>query len=340
MCLYPRLIYNRKYKANKKNGGNAPYMKDPRVAWVPIGCQVCIECRQKKSREWAIRLMEDIKKYKNGKFITLTYSTEAIKQLIQEDEESYQQCTDKTKKSKWKRLTQLEGYELDNQLATRSMRLFLERWRKKYKKSLRHWMVTELGDGHTEHMHMHGIVWTDEPEEIENIWKYGTVWTGRVKLGKKINYVNGATVNYIVKYITKMDERHMAYQNIILCSPGIGNNYTETYNSTKNKYNGLDTNEYYRRETGAKTGLPIYWRNKIYSEEEREDLWLQKLDNGTRWVCGEKIEGGDMETYQSLVEYHRRRTMALGYKSPHFIWNRKQYEEAHRRMVHSKRLGV
>lgn len=340
MCLYPRLIHNRKYRANKKNGGEIPPLNDPRVAWVPVGCQVCIECRTKKSREWQVRLHEDIKKHKNGKFITLTYNTESLKKIITEDEESYQKCTDKQKKGKWKRLSKMKGYELDNQIATRSMRLFLERWRKKYKRSLRHWMVTELGDGHTEHMHMHGIVWTDNIDDIENIWQYGNVWTGNTRLGKKVNYVNGATVNYIVKYITKMDEKHWAYQNVILCSPGIGDHYTKTFNATKNKYNEMGTTEYYRGDQGQRIGLPIYWRNKIYTEEEREKLWIEKLDNGDRWVCGEMVKATDTETYNNLVEYHRGRTMALGYKSPGWIWNRKDYEQARRAMMQSTRLGI
>ena len=38
MCLYPKLIKNRKYIANKKNGGNIPPVYDLRVLTVPIGC--------------------------------------------------------------------------------------------------------------------------------------------------------------------------------------------------------------------------------------------------------------------------------------------------------------
>ena len=38
MCLYPKLIKNRKYIANKKNGGNIPPVSDSRVLMVPVGC--------------------------------------------------------------------------------------------------------------------------------------------------------------------------------------------------------------------------------------------------------------------------------------------------------------
>ena len=60
MCLYPKLIKNRKYIANKKNGGNIPPVSDLRVIMVPVGCGKCIECKKKKSREWSIRLQEEI----------------------------------------------------------------------------------------------------------------------------------------------------------------------------------------------------------------------------------------------------------------------------------------
>ena len=47
MCLYPRLIKNPKYKANKKNGRIIPVISDKRVLAVPIGCGKCIECKKR-----------------------------------------------------------------------------------------------------------------------------------------------------------------------------------------------------------------------------------------------------------------------------------------------------
>ena len=75
------LIKNRKYVANKKNGGLIPPIPDERVKWVAIGCQQCIECRKQKAREWQIRLQEDLKHNTNAKFITLTFSNESILKL-------------------------------------------------------------------------------------------------------------------------------------------------------------------------------------------------------------------------------------------------------------------
>ncbi|AXH76380.1 MAG: replication initiator protein [Microviridae sp.] len=325
MCLYPRLIFNPKYKRNKKNGGIIPPVLDKRVQYVPIGCQTCIECRKQKAREWQLRLAEDIKEFKNGKFITLTFSTESLRKLY----DSYEELRSK------------KGYDLDNAIVTKATRLFLERWRKEKGKSVRHWLVSELGDGTTEHVHLHGIIWTDDVNDIEKHWQYGNVWKGYEVKGKFENYVNGRTVNYITKYVHKVDELHLNYKPVILCSPGIGRYYEKSGVIKENKYKGEKTNEAYRSSTGHRIGMPIYWRNKIYSEKERELLWLMKLDKNERFVCGERIiirSKKDEDQYYKLVQYYRNKTERLGYPKPEFIWKKKQYEEQRREMMHDRRI--
>ena len=184
MCLYPRLIFNPKYKRNKKNGGVIPVIPDKRVQMVPIGCQTCIECRKQKATDWQTRLQEDIKEHADGKFITLTFSTEKLRELYNElknpsekvDKKTGEMYVPKIARVRSEKFKNLKGYEVDNYIVTYAVRSFLERWRKKNQKSLRHWLITELGDGTTEHIHLHGIVWTDKVMELESIWQYGTVW--------------------------------------------------------------------------------------------------------------------------------------------------------------------
>ncbi len=121
MCLYPRLIQNRKYIANKKNGGVIPPLplgkdgkEDKRVLSVAVGCGRCMECRKQKKHNWQVRLSEEIKEKRNGVFVTLTFSNEAIKNLG--------------------RKTKTKGYKRDNDIATIAVRYFLERWRQNTKK--------------------------------------------------------------------------------------------------------------------------------------------------------------------------------------------------------------
>ena len=152
-----------------------------------------------------------------------------------------------------------------------SVRRFLERWRKKYKKSVKHWFVTELGHTGTERIHIHGILWTQENNtSIKKIWKNGFTYTGK--------YVNEKTINYISKYVTKTDTQHKWFTGKILTSAGIGSNYIKRQDSKLNTFKHKDTNELYTTRKGTKLPLPIYYRNKIYTEEEREKLWTIKLD--------------------------------------------------------------
>ena len=79
----------------------------------------------------------------------------------------------------------------------------------------------------------------------------------------------------MTKYITKIDEKHRAYKPIILCSPGIGKYYTKTQNFSKHEYKDKETNELYRSSTGHKMAIPIYYRNKRYTDEENKTIKLK-----------------------------------------------------------------
>ena len=73
---------------------------------------------------------------------------------------------------------QVEGatkWDTDNKAAAYAVRHWLERVRKKTKKSVKHWLITELGHKGTERIHLHGIIWTKDSELIKK-WGYGYVW--------------------------------------------------------------------------------------------------------------------------------------------------------------------
>lgn len=332
MCLYPKLIKNKKWVPNKKNGGEPPTMKDPRTAWVPVGCQKCMECKKQKARAWSIRLQEEIKTDRTGKFVTLTFSNESIYNIINGLDTAGER-TGKTEPIKG-----LDGYELDNEIAKIAVRRFLERWRRKYGKSIKHWLITELGQEKkkgmhqgTENIHLHGIIFTDKPEAIRERWQYGFVYIG--------DYVSNRTINYCVKYYTKTDLLHREYQAKILTSAGIGKNYINRLDKERNKFNGEKTKETYKTDDGKEINLPTYWRNKIYTDEEKEQLWIQKLDKNERWVDGIKIDTSKgMDEYYKALETARAKNERLGYGNDAINWDRKEYERTRRNMLVKKRL--
>jgi hypothetical protein len=326
MCLYPRLIRNKKYIPNKKNGGKIPPLPlnkegnpDKRVLVVPIKCGNCIECRKRKSNDWLVRLSQEIKDNKNGVMVTLTFSNESILNLTNDIQKK----------------TNKKGYDLDNEIATLAVRRFTERWRKKYKKTVRHWLVTELGHNGTENIHLHGIIFTDKPhQEIRNIWQYGYVYLASEHKG----YVNQKTVNYCVKYVHKLDMKHKAYKPKIFASKGIGKGYVKTKNFSLNKFKGKDTRETYINEQGYKFALPIYLRNKAYNENEREKLWQLKLDEMIRYVNGIKIDiSKGLKEYKEAVKHARKLSQRYGYTGI-ISYQDKIYENQLRDIMIKKRV--
>lgn len=359
MCLYPKLIPNKKYTANKKNGGKVPQIKDHRTRLVPVKCGKCMECQRQIQREWQIRLSEEIKHDNSGKFITLTFTNKDLKELSEELQWipikiKVGERTLKNGKTRniyetyeYKPNTQLKGYDLDNAIATLAVRRFLENWRKKHKKSVKHWLVTELGTTRTERLHLHGIIFTDTNNElISKLWKYGIITIGerRYKNGKQLNdkstgYVNQKSINYIVKYISKTDSKHKEYKPKILTSQGIGKSYIKSINSKNNIFNGKDTKEYYRTQSRHKISLPTYYRNKLYSEEEKEALWINLLDKQQLWVDGLKIDiSNGLEQYYKQLEETRRLSKSLGYADDKINWTRKKYEEQRRLLIKKSKM--
>lgn len=271
MCLYPKFIRNPRYKATKKNNGIIPFCDDIRKLYIPIGCGNCIECRKQKANNWRTRLQVEIKSdVQKAYFVTLTFNEENLNKLSL-----------KTNSIK------------PNIIAAESVKLFRERWRKKYKKSIKHFFITELGE-ENDRIHLHGIIWTNEDKEnIKKIWSYGIVYIG--------DYCNTKSINYIVKYIMKIDKKHKGYNPIILTSKGIGKNYIIKNKKCRNKYNGKETIETMKLDNGTITNLPIYYRNNIWTEEERDNLWTYKLDKKTIYVLGEPIK---IDTPQGIKNYN------------------------------------
>lgn len=313
MCLYPKFIKNPKYRPNKKNGYCPPSYNDERVLFVPIGCGKCMECRSQKANQWRIRLLEEVRNNENGKFVTFTFDDKSLRKL--------EYMLDDNPK----------GYDLDNAIAKKGVKLWRERWRKRHGRSPRYWLVSELGQENTERLHLHGIIFDKVGKsEIIDCWQYGHVWIG--------DYVNDSTVNYSIKYFSKQDEKHKYYKPVILCSNGIGKGYLNRIDSKRNQYKEEGTKSDYVTRQGIKMNLPIYYRNHIYSDEEREKLWLELLDKEVRYVDRKKIDVSEnYDTYFQIREEKRIENERLGYGSPEIDEQRKQYEEDLRELKRKER---
>lgn len=275
MCLYPTYIKNPKYKPSKKNKGKPPVCEDMRLLYIPTKCGCCIECRKEKQREWRVRLEEELRS-NFGYFTTLTISPEGIKEIEEK--------------------SGLKWEENPNEIATKGLRLFLERVRKDIGKSIKHWCVTELGEK-KDRIHLHGIFFGQKSAElIKKHWKYGFVFIG--------GYCNSRSVNYMTKYMLKVDIKHPLFKQIVLASPGIGAGYMDRldYLWQKQNYKNIDVATYTFRN-GTKMAMPKYYKNKIFTEKEREKMWINNLNRGLLWIYGEKVKADDWKTIDNLRKY-------------------------------------
>lgn len=275
MCLYPTFVKNPKYKPNKKNKGKPPVCKDRRLYYIPTKCGCCIECRKEKQREWRVRLEEELRS-NFGYFITLTISPEGIKELEER--------------------TGLNWKLNPNEIATKGLRLFLERARKDTGKSIRHWCVTELGE-EGDRIHLHGIFFGQKSAElIKKHWKYGFSFIGQ--------YCNSKSVNYMTKYMLKVDIKHPTFKQVVLASAGIGAGYMDRldYLWQKQNYKQINVATYTFRN-GTKMAMPKYYKNKIFTDKERERMWINNLNRGLLWIFGEKVKADDWGTIDNLRRY-------------------------------------
>lgn len=314
MCLYPQYFKNPKYLPNKKNKGRPPICVDRRLLYIPAKCGCCIECRKEKQREWRVRLEEELRS-SFGYFTTLTISPEGIKEIEGK--------------------TGLKWEENPNEIATKALRLFLERVRKGTGKSIRHWCVTELGEKR-DRIHLHGIFYGQKSAElIRKHWKYGFVFIG--------GYCNSRSINYMTKYMLKVDIKHPEFKQIVLASSGIGAGYMDRldYLWQKQNYKNINVATYTFRN-GTKMAMPKYYKDKIFSEKEKETMWVNNLNRGVLWIYGEKVKADDWKTIDNLRNYWQKYGREIMGDNP-IAWNamkERRKEEKQRRAIAEARKQV
>ena len=273
-----------------------------RKAFVPVGCGRCYECRKQKAQQWRVRLMEELKVWKYAYFITLSFAPEELEKLC----EKY-------------------GLVECNAAAGKAIRNMLERYRKVHKHSLKHWFITELGHQGTERIHLHGLIFDNEQwnnERVQNLWKYGNTFTG--------DYCTEKTINYVIKYMLKIDKDHKDYKSEIFCSPGIGKSFVENkYNKACYKYIPGNTNETYTLNNGYKVALPIYYRNKLYTEKERDMMWTDRLNKNEIYVngirCTKLNTTKGQSLYKKLLKDQQVWNKKIGYGDLSREWEAKDY---------------
>lgn len=211
-----------------------------------VPCGKCPACFKRRVSGWSFRLLQEEKKSTSAHFITLTYDTKNV------------------------HITP-NGY-MD--LNKRDVQLFFKRLRKCHtdeEHPIKYFCVGEYG-GKSARPHFHLIIFNVHIPTIQPAWQLGSIHYGQV---------TGASIGYTLKYMSKIaripmhknDDRTPEFGQM---SKGLGISYL-TENMLNWHLNPVKKNErmYLNLKDGKKVSMPRYYKNKIYTDEERKVIGVK-----------------------------------------------------------------
>lgn len=244
--------------------------KSGRRDWVPCGkCNYCLESRR---NDWTFRLLQEQKVAVSSHFLTLTYDDDKLPYRSHAGEIHT--------------LNQWVKYSYGNpdpdvapSLNKLDLQLFTKRLRKANDKindyGIRYYSVGEYGT-RTRRPHYHSIMFNLHPSlklKIHDIWGHGHVHVGEC---------TQASIHYVTKYVINKTEEpkgggyaHAPPFSFMSSKPGLGANYLNTHfewhrENLKN----------YTQIHGQKNRIPRYYKNQLFTENERALLAAEAVALG------------------------------------------------------------
>ena len=168
--------------------------------------------------------------------------------------------------------------------------LWMKRLRKLETNKLKYYLCGEYG-GKTKRPHYHVILFNlTDINNIQKTWQKGEIHTGQVE---------PASVGYTLKYVSKPskipihqhDDRSKEFS---LMSKKMGMNYLTPQMIFYHR-NDLLNRMYITLKDGKKIAMPRYYKDKIYTQNEKEQI-------GNYMEINELKEYGNM-TYQQMSEF-------------------------------------
>lgn len=291
-CLVDPVIINRKYvKISNENNESVYNYSDRLDFYVHVPCRRCINCINSYMTGWRNRLLYEFSymsseaRY-NSYFVTLTFDNDNLK--------------------------------LVNDIGLPTLkRRFIDRIRKDVGSSPRHWLVTEFGEK-KKRLHFHGLFFdvNFNIHELDKYWIHGIV---------DYSQMTENSIKYCTSYITKGNEDIIIEPDKVqrvFCSPGIGRAYCDDSYNIKYHHPGSKVlNPIMQNDSQFLQAMPRYFRNKIFTEFEREDMTLQYFNEFSEDVIPDppyfigKRKFLDYSKYLSECKKHSLRYKKLYRKS-------------------------
>lgn len=221
---------------------------------IEVPCGKCAGCLQSRREDWTNRLAHEMDVSTSAYFITLTYSDENI--------------------------TFGETFPT---LVKSDLQNFFKRLRKKiHPNKIRYYAVGEYGTN-TYRPHYHIILYNLPHylvNEIQQSWLNGFA---------QIGTVSRASIHYVTKYHVNKNvcpEGSQPSFAVMSRKPGLGANYIQKYSSY---HDGNIDRSYLLHPGGIKSRLPRYYKDRLYSESEREQIGEIARDKYSTWDSDEQV---------------------------------------------------
>lgn len=215
---------------------------------VTVPCSRCPQCLNRRASGWAFRLMRQEMDAKTALFITLTYApanltrtAKRFRTLVKKDYQNF--------------MKRLRKYHHENSINYGA---------------IKYYACGEYGSTN-QRPHYHAILFNSTPDAVQNAWTLNNAPIGAVYFGT----VTGASVGYVLKYMSKEKTvpRHRNDDRIpefSLMSKRMGGAYL-TPEMIRWHHADLK-NRMYVNIQGKKISMPRYYKDKIYTSEQREEI--------------------------------------------------------------------
>lgn len=205
-----------------------------------VPCGKCNFCLQKRRADWTFRLQQEAKLAKTQMFLTLTYDENQVPKNPLSDLPEL-------------RLSDLQKF----------IKVIRKACAEHSDIPIRHYSVGEYGTK-TCRPHYHSIMFNvpdDMQVKLHSMWKHGLIHIGNV---------SAASIQYVTKYVINRNQDYIGRSKPFAAmskKPGIGANYVTTHKVWHNE--GYKN---YTQVNGVKSGLPRYYKDKIFSPFDKEHI--------------------------------------------------------------------
>lgn len=224
---------------------------------IPVPCGKCPTCCARRTSAWSFRMMIEERVSTSAWFITLTYDVDHVPIT----KNGFMNLDKRDVQLFFKRLRKAHDKQQKQRLSYLRSRFKVVNYESP--QPIKYYAVGEYG-GITRRPHYHIILFNADVDLIESAWNGGHIHYG---------YVSPASAGYTLKYISKQwrpmhanDDRQPQFA---LMSKGLGKSYLTPQMVAWHK-NDLESRMYCNLDDGKKISMPRYYKDRIYTEEERK----------------------------------------------------------------------